>query len=65
MRDHLRAVPAARDEYAAAKERWAARHGDVAGYAEAKEPWFDAEAVAAEEWAQATGWQPATDQPKP
>ncbi|MEU7902477.1 dephospho-CoA kinase [Actinoplanes sp. NPDC049118] len=65
MRDHLRAVPAARDGYAAAKERWAARHRDVEGYAEAKEPWFDSEAVAAEEWAQATGWQPATDKPKP
>ncbi|MFI5933489.1 dephospho-CoA kinase [Actinoplanes sp. NPDC051494] len=58
MRDHLRAVPAARDEYAASKLRWAAEHGDVAGYAEAKEPWFDAEATAAHEWAVATGWSP-------
>ena len=59
MRDHLRAVPAARDEYAAAKQRWAAEHRDVEGYAEAKEPWFDAEAEAAHEWATASGWQPA------
>ncbi|MFI7543270.1 dephospho-CoA kinase [Actinoplanes sp. NPDC049599] len=58
MRDHLRAVPAARDEYAAAKLRWAAEHPDVAGYAEAKEPWFDAEAEAAHAWARETGWQP-------
>ncbi|BCJ50965.1 dephospho-CoA kinase [Actinoplanes sp. NBRC 14428] len=58
MRDHLRAVPEARDEYAAAKERWAAAHADVEGYAEAKEPWFDKEAEAAEAWAEAMGWQP-------
>ncbi|ROP29129.1 dephospho-CoA kinase [Couchioplanes caeruleus] len=60
MRDHLRAVPEARDEYAAAKARWAEIHGDPEGYAAAKEPWFDAEATAAHEWAEATGWQPPT-----
>jgi len=65
MRDHLRAVPAARDEYAAAKEQWAARYTDTASYADAKEPWFDAEAAAAQEWAQATGWHPTPDQPRP
>ena len=58
MRDHLRAAPAARDEYAAAKRRLAAQHLNVAGYADAKEPWFDAEAEAADTWAEATGWQP-------
>jgi dephospho-CoA kinase len=58
MRDHLRAVPAARDEYAAAKQRWVGRHSDVASYAEAKEPWFDEEAEAAHAWAEATGWHP-------
>jgi dephospho-CoA kinase len=58
MRDHLRAVPQARDGYAAAKLRWAAAHPDVGSYAEAKEPWFDAEAEAAHAWATATGWQP-------
>ena len=58
MRDHLRAVPAARDGYAAAKTAWAAEHLDSFGYGEAKEPWFDAEARAADDWAEATGWQP-------
>ncbi len=59
MRDHLRAVPAARDGYAAAKEQWAGKHQDRFAYGEAKEPWFDAEAEAADEWAQSTGWQPS------
>ncbi|WP_041840769.1 dephospho-CoA kinase [Actinoplanes friuliensis] len=59
MRDHLRADTAARDGYAAAKERWAAQHSDVESYADAKEPWFDAEADAAQSWAEATGWQAA------
>ena len=58
MRDHLRTVPEAREGYAAAKAKWAAAHPDVGSYAEAKEPWFDAEAEAAEEWAEATGWHP-------
>jgi dephospho-CoA kinase len=58
MRDHLRAVPAARDEYAAAKARWAQEHRDRFAYGEAKEPWFDAEAQAAEDWAEQTGWEP-------
>ncbi len=56
MRDHLRASPAARDGYAAAKREWAAAHQLTADYASAKEPWFDAEAVAAETWAARTGW---------
>lgn len=59
MRDHLRADPAARDGYATAKRRWAAEHPDIGGYAGVKEPWFDAESVAAEQWAAETGWQPA------
>jgi dephospho-CoA kinase len=59
MRDHLRADPAARDAYAAAKRRWAAEHPDIGGYAGVKEPWFDAEAEAAETWAARSGWQPA------
>jgi dephospho-CoA kinase len=61
MRDHLRAVPAARAEYAAAKADWAVQHPDRFGYGEAKEPWFDAEARAADDWAAATGWQPVAD----
>lgn len=58
MRDHLRAVPEARDEYAAAKIAWAQRLTDRYSYAEAKEPWFDTEARAADDWAEDTGWQP-------
>ncbi|RZU53041.1 dephospho-CoA kinase [Krasilnikovia cinnamomea] len=58
MRDHLRAVPQARDEYAEAKRNWTREHPDVGSYAEAKEPWFDAEAWAANDWAERTGWQP-------
>jgi dephospho-CoA kinase len=58
MRDHLRADKAARDEYAAAKDRWRAEHADAGAYAEAKEPWFDREASAAEAWAHSTGWHP-------
>ena len=58
MRDHLRAVPAAREAYATAKAELAERFPDRAGYARAKEPWFDTEAQAAQEWAEATGWQP-------
>lgn len=58
MRDHLRAVPEAREGYAADKERWVAACADADSYAAAKEPWFDAEAVAAHEWAEATGWRP-------
>ncbi|MGA5300614.1 dephospho-CoA kinase [Nucisporomicrobium flavum] len=60
MRDHLRADPQARDGYAAAKRQWAAAHPDVDGYAQAKEPWFDEEWRAAQEWAEATGWEPPT-----
>jgi dephospho-CoA kinase len=30
----------------------------VGSYAVAKEPWFDAEAEAAHDWAERTGWQP-------
>jgi dephospho-CoA kinase len=56
MRDHLRALPAARDGYLAAKRGWAAAHLLTADYAAAKEPWFDTAAAAAETWAAETGW---------
>jgi dephospho-CoA kinase len=59
MRDHLRQVPAAREEYAEAKVRWAQEHTERWSYAQVKEPWFDTEARAADEWAHLTGWQPA------
>ncbi|MCU7723464.1 dephospho-CoA kinase [Actinoplanes sp. KI2] len=58
MRDHLRAIPAARDAYAAAKAEWSCEHQDRFAYGEAKEPWFDAEARAADDWAEETGWEP-------
>jgi dephospho-CoA kinase len=58
MRDHLRAVPAAREAYAAAKAGLAPGFAERAGYPEAKEPWFGEEARAADDWALATGWQP-------
>jgi dephospho-CoA kinase len=58
MRDHLRAVPAARDDYAAAKARWSDQNQNHFPYGPAKEPWFDTEARAADDWAEATGWQP-------
>ena len=58
MRDHLRAVPAARDAYAAAKAEWSRQHQDRFAYGEAKEPWFDTEARAADDWAEETGWEP-------
>jgi dephospho-CoA kinase len=59
MRDHLRAVPAARDEFAAAKARWSQQDQDNVPYGESKEPWFAAEARAADDWAEATGWEPS------
>ena len=61
MRDHLRAAPPVRDAYAAFKRELAAARPDMPGYALDKEPWFDAEAVAAERWATETGWQPPPD----
>ena len=58
MRDHLRAVPAAREDYATAKAGWSRQNQNFFPYGEAKQPWFEAEALAADEWAAATGWQP-------
>ena len=59
MRDHLRSDPKAFEGYVAAKAKWAAEFPDKGAYQEAKEPWFDAEAEAAHDWAEATGWQPS------
>jgi len=59
MRDHLRAVPVARAAYAAAKARWAEQDHNLFPYAAAKAPWFEAEARAADDWAESTGWQPS------
>jgi dephospho-CoA kinase len=59
MRDHLRADQPARDGYAEAKAEWSRHHQDRFSYGEAKEPWFDTEARAADDWAESTGWQPS------
>ena len=60
FRDWLRATPAAREEYAAEKQRIAATGVGASGYADAKEPWFDAVHDRAERWARETGWEPAS-----
>jgi dephospho-CoA kinase len=59
MRDHLRSDGQAFEGYAAAKVAWAREHDYLDTYQQAKEPWFDAEAEAAYEWAEKSGWQPA------
>ncbi len=58
FRDWLRSDGAAREEYAAQKERIAATGMGVSAYAEAKEPWFDAVHPRVEEWVRLTGWEP-------
>jgi dephospho-CoA kinase len=58
MRDHLRADAEARADYLTVKRRLAAENPDPAAYAMGKDPWFDAEHLAAEKWAAATGWRP-------
>jgi dephospho-CoA kinase len=58
----LRANPAEFDDYQALKRKLSAQFRadeDTDNYAEAKEPWFDAAAVRAEEWAKRTGWLPS------
>jgi dephospho-CoA kinase len=59
FRDWLRSDAAARDEYVAVKRRVSAEFGTTtAGYATAKEPWFDGAWDACASWAAATGWRP-------
>ena len=58
FRDWLRAVPAARLEYAAEKERLAATGMTRAEYTAAKEPWFDDVDARVATWARETGWEP-------
>lgn len=55
--DWLSANPGVQADYLAVK-RSAARHHDMAGYAEAKEPWFLDAYRRAWEWADTTGWRP-------
>ena len=58
FRDWMRAVPAAREQYAAQKLALAAAGLTTSEYADAKEPWFDEVSERAEAWAAATGWEP-------
>ncbi len=55
-RDWLRAVPAARSDYDAAKRELAGRELPVAQYAEQKDAWWVAGVARAQEWARATSW---------
>lgn len=58
FRDWMRAVPEARQEYAAEKRRLAATGLGTSEYAAAKEPWFDSVHERVEAWARETGWEP-------
>jgi dephospho-CoA kinase len=58
FRDWLRQDARAAAEYAAEKRRIAATGASTTAYTEAKEPWFDAVADRAEQWADQTGWEP-------
>lgn len=58
FRDWMRAEPSEATAYEAEKLRLAATSTATVGYAEAKEPWFDAAAARAEKWAATTGWRP-------
>jgi GrpB-like predicted nucleotidyltransferase (UPF0157 family) len=58
FRDYLRAHPATAEAYAELKRRLAAHMPDTLTYAEVKDPAVDLIALAAEEWARATGWEP-------
>ncbi|MFJ3474028.1 GrpB family protein [Microbacterium maritypicum] len=63
FRDWLRASPRPCEEYAALKTKLAAAHGADAhfdDYARAKDHWFDRAHADMEEWAQSTGWSPAS-----
>ena len=58
FRDYLRAHPATAEAYAELKRRLAAHMPDTMTYADVKDPAVDLIALAAEEWAAATGWEP-------
>jgi GrpB-like predicted nucleotidyltransferase (UPF0157 family) len=58
FRDYLRVHPAAADAYAELKRCLAAELRSVAVYADVKDPACDLIMVAAEDWADATGWHP-------
>jgi GrpB-like predicted nucleotidyltransferase (UPF0157 family) len=58
FRDHLRARPTTAAAYAELKRRLAALGIDRGTYADVKDPACDLIIAAAEQWAEATGWQP-------
>jgi len=58
FRDYLRTRPAAAEAYAELKRGLAAELRRVGVYADVKDPACDLIIVAAEDWAEATGWQP-------
>lgn len=59
FRDYLRTHPATAIAYAELKRRLAEHMPDTATYSEVKDPAVDLIYLAAEEWAAATGWEPA------
>ena len=58
FRDYLRTHPASAAAYAELKRRLAAGLADPDSYPDVKDPAVDLIAIAAEDWAVATGWQP-------
>jgi GrpB-like predicted nucleotidyltransferase (UPF0157 family) len=58
FRDYLRAHPASAAAYGELKHRLAPLFDDTGAYADVKDPACDLIAVAAEDWARATHWQP-------
>ncbi|MGV1007308.1 MAG: dephospho-CoA kinase [Dermatophilaceae bacterium] len=58
FRDWLRAVPTARDRYAAEKSRLAQLHPRTPDYRRAKQEWFDTAYPQVVAWTQAIGWTP-------
>ena len=58
FRDYLRARAATSEAYAELKLRLAAHMPDTMTYADVKDPAVDLIALAAEDWADATKWQP-------
>jgi GrpB-like predicted nucleotidyltransferase (UPF0157 family) len=57
FRDYLRTHPATCEAYAELKRRLAAHVPDTMTYADVKDPAVDLIALAAEDWAAATGWR--------
>jgi GrpB-like predicted nucleotidyltransferase (UPF0157 family) len=58
FRDYLRAHPRSAAAYAELKRRLASNLADLRTYPDVKDPACDLIIVAAEDWADATGWMP-------